>query len=89
MPFFVVWGGMREHPIDRFGRAIRPAMIGLAVLAFPVFMFTYGWGLKLILAEVGFAWWVPIMAAHALVIFGVAGLADIRSERRQSREFDQ
>ena len=85
MPFFVVWGGMREHPIDRLGRAIRPVLIGLAVLAFPVFMFTYGWGLKLILAEVGLGWWLSIMAAHLLVIFGIAGLIDSRSERRQSQ----
>ena len=89
MPFVVVWGGMTEHPIDRFMRSLRPVLIGLAFLAFPVFMFTYGWGLKLILAEVGFAVWIPIMAAHILVIAGIAGLADIRSERRQSQGFDQ
>lgn len=89
MPFFVVWEGMREHPLDRLGRAIRPFLIGLAVLAMPIALFTYGWGLKLILAEVGFGWWFPIIGAQVVVWIGLAGLIDIRSERRQSQGFDQ
>ena len=85
----MVWGGMNEHPIDRFMRSLRPVLIGLAVLAFPVFMFTYLWGLKLILAEVGFGWWFPIIGAQALVWLGIAGLADMRSSRPQSPESGQ
>lgn len=80
---------MNEHPLDRLGRAIRPAVICLAWLAFPIFLYTYGWGLVLILDEVGFAWWLPIIGAQVIGWGGIAALFDMRTEQSQSKGSDQ
>lgn len=74
---------MHEHPIDRAARAIRPALIVLAVLAAPVMLFTYAWGLKLLIPYVGLGWWLAICAAHVTGWIGIAGLIDITQERRR------
>ena len=72
---------MNEQPIDRAMRAARPALIVLAVLCAPVMLFTYAWGLKLLIPYVGLGWWLAICACHITVGLGIAGLIDMSQER--------
>jgi hypothetical protein len=85
----VVWGGMKEQPIDRAMRAIRPAIIVFAVISAPVMLFTYAWGLKLLIPIVGLGWFLAICACHIICWLGIAGLVDMTQERRPSSEREQ
>ena len=73
---------MQEQPIDRAMRAIRPAIILFAVISAPVMLFTYAWGMKLLIPFFGLGWWLAICACHVTVLLGIAGLIDMSQERR-------
>lgn len=74
---------MSNHPIDRAMRAIRPAIIGFAVLSAPVMLFTYAWGVKELREAMPLWAWLLVCLCHVTVWLGVAALADIRQEQRQ------
>ena len=73
-----------ENPFDTLARALRPVLIGLLFLAFPVFLFSYAQMLLMVL-ETWSGWAIAAtVVSHALAFIGAASLHDHQSERRQS-----
>ena len=71
-----------ENWLDRFTRKIRPALLVLGALCFPVFLFSYG---KMIAGafEGWQTWqWAVAMAAHAFTWVAMACWRDHQSERQ-------
>lgn len=75
----------KKHPIDRFARRIRGAVVLLAIASLPVFLFSYGWMLKDALATWPLWASLPAIAAQIAVWLGIASLLDIRQERQSQR----
>lgn len=74
-----------SHPIDRLGVKMRPALVVLAAMCFPVFLISYGLMLHHALTTWP-AWASAAMVfANLTVLSGLAALLDIRRERFQSR----
>lgn len=74
-----------EHPIDRFARRIRGAVVLLAMASLPIFLFSYGWMLKDALATWPLWASIPAIVAQIAVWLGIASLLDIRQERQNQR----
>lgn len=77
---------MKEHPIDKFMRGIRPAVIFAAYAALPIFLSSYGYAMySLLMAAPA---WVSVISvlSHITVFLGIAGLIDIQSERQRWSE---
>lgn len=70
-----------EHPIDRLLRIFRVPLMILALLSTPVFLFTYAWGMRLLVDEVGLGWWLLICLFHVIAWIGVASLFDARQSQ--------
>ena len=67
-----------SHPIDRLAVKLRPAMIVLAALAFPVFLISYGW--MIVLAFYAWPGWAFAIAVASQVVgwLGISALLDKR-----------
>jgi len=74
---------MKEHPIDRAMRAARPAILVFAVIAAPVMLFTYAWGLRLLFDVIGVGWFLVVGLCHAIGWIGISAQIDMTRERRQ------
>lgn len=71
----------KEHPLDKFGRAVRtPLMIG-AALCLPVMLFSYGWMIKALILAAPVLVSVAVIIAHFVVWLGISSLIDMRQER--------
>lgn len=75
---------MREHPLDRAMRAARPAILVFVVVSGPVFLFSYGWAMKLLLMQVGLWWGAIFVVCHVMAGIAVGSLFDSRQERAQT-----
>ena len=58
-----------EHytQFDHFMRKIRVPIIIFAIVSGPVMIFTYAWGMRLLVDIVGIGWWLAICLCHAIV----------------------
>lgn len=72
-----------EHPVDRFARRIRGAVVFLAAICLPVFLVSYGW--MLVLAYYAWPGWAFAIAVGSQILgwLGVSALFDSRQERRR------
>jgi len=75
-----------KHPVDRMAVKLRPVLAVLAVLAFPVFLFSYA---KMI-ALAYYAWpgWLFAIAlgSHLVGWLGLSALFDIQQERQSKTQ---
>jgi hypothetical protein len=78
-----------EQFLDRAMRPLRPVFVGLLILTLPVFMFTYGWGLKMILAETPRWVFLLVCLSNAIAWLGIASLIDIRQGHQTPRDSGQ
>lgn len=71
-----------SHPIDRLAVKLRPALAVLAVVAFPVFLFSYAQ--MLIAAYYTWSGWAFAIAlgSHLVGWLGISALFDSLKERR-------
>jgi hypothetical protein len=77
------------HPIDRLIVNLRPAIAVLAVLAFPVFLFSYAQ--MLIAAYQSWSGWAfaIALASHVVGWLGISALFDSLQERQQKPQASQ
>ena len=71
-----------EKPIDRVVRRLRPALMALGLMAFPVFMLSYGYMIKLFYQSVPVWIFVLMVVTHLMVWIGMSCLDDYRRERQ-------
>lgn len=57
-------------------RKFRSLFLLVALLSAPVFVFTYGWAMRLLFHEVSMWLWPPIVLAHGMTFVGLALLAE-------------
>ena len=75
----------KEHFLDRAMRPLLPIFAGLLYLTLPVFLYSYGWGLKMIYAVAPGWLFAVVIVTHVLVALGIASLFDMRQERQKRR----
>jgi len=80
---------MQETDLDRIIRRFRVPLMALAVLSAPVTLFSYAWGLKLVLAEVGYLWGGLIGICNVTALVGFGCLVDSRQEQQTRQEPDR
>ena len=74
---------MRYTPLDLFMMRIRGLIALLCLFALPVMLFSYAWGLKLLLQHLDSpAWAVVIVVSHVIAWVGLASLLDSLSGHR-------
>jgi hypothetical protein len=77
-----------EHPLDRLFRRIRPAIYVAAIIAAPIFVFTYASAMAAYAVPLG--WWgVGVIIAQVLGWIAIGSLFDDRQERRTAPEAGQ
>lgn len=74
---------MQEHPLDRATRALRPAIIVVALLSAPVMLLTYAWGLKLLYPILGPGLWAGMCLSHVICWIGISALFETPQEPPQ------
>lgn len=60
---------------------IRPLLIGVTLLAFPVMLISYGWMMKQLFITAPVWVSVVVLISHLIGWLGISALIDIRSER--------
>ena len=71
---------MKEHPIDRLMRPLRPLFIAALWLSVPIILFVLGQGLLAIRDTFGL-WGMAICSLGSMVsVFGIASLLDSRRQ---------
>ena len=77
------------HPLDRMAVKFRPALIAVAALCFPVFLFSYALMIKA--AFEAWPWWGTTLMAgsHLMGWLGLSALFDNRQEQKSRSEVAQ
>ena len=74
-----------DHWTERAANRLKPFAKPGILLSMPIFIFTYGWGLKLLLQQLPM-WTIPIIGLiHSAMWIGIALLHDLRLEQAQKR----
>lgn len=71
-----------EKPIDQTIRRLRPAIFAVAAMAFPVFLLSYGYAIKLLYQNMSAWMFVLVAVSHVTVWIGMSCLADHQRERQ-------
>lgn len=75
----------QETPLDRALRAFRPALFVLGVIAFPIWMVSYGWMIRALFDAAPL--WLAVVAglSHFICFLVIASLFDRQTERQNLR----
>ena len=72
----------KEHFMDRAMRPLLPILAGLLWISGPLFLLSYGWGIKLIYYAAPGWIFAIVVVVNVLVWLGIASLLDMRQGRQ-------